>query len=189
MKNLRSLCLFFCHQASWYGSSWVQFGGDQTEQQKQTTVPGTQPAERPFLNQQVYKPNQFGKSQLPHYQGQPRNSFDTSERTFPRVPWGSRTGNNQFGGQVPPKNQDPRWQNQNSKKQFYTSGQEQGGEAYVWKVVGFTPCSASCAGGKQWLSNVWYGIVWCMVWYSMMYGKVWWYIYGMVWHDMIYGMA
>ena len=150
--------LFFCHQVSWYGSSWVQFGGDQTGQQKGSTVPGTQPAKRPFLNQQVYKPNQFRNSQLARtqHQEQARGRFDNSKRTFP---WASRTGPSRFGRPVVPENQGPRWQGPNSKKQFYTSGQEQDGGAYVWRIVGLTQCSASCAGGKQWLNVLWYGMV------------------------------
>jgi hypothetical protein len=94
--------------------------------------PGVQVARRPFLNQQVYKPNQFGNSQ---HQAPPVNQGQ----------WTSSTSQNRFSGQ----------QNQNGK-QFYTSNQEQivGGKSFVWKIVGFTDCSSSCAGGKNsWISE------------------------------------
>ncbi|CAB3995822.1 A disintegrin and metallo ase with thrombospondin motifs 6-like isoform X1, partial [Paramuricea clavata] len=133
-----------------YGSSWVQFGGDGNDQPKQTSKPAVQFARRPFLNQQVYKRNQFGKSQSAPYH--PGNRFDDSKRTGYRRPnSGSSTVGNRFGGQVRPETQGRTWQNPNAKKQFYTSNQERtsGVDGYIWKMVGFTPCSSSCAGGIQ----------------------------------------
>ncbi|XP_028398930.1 thrombospondin type-1 domain-containing protein 4-like isoform X2 [Dendronephthya gigantea] len=58
------------------------------------------------------------------------------------VPW--RSANSENRGRT--------WQNQDAKKQFYTSGQEQNDgvqRGYTWKMFGFTACSSSCAGGIQ----------------------------------------
>ena len=51
------------------------------------------------------------------------------------------------------------WPNRDVKT-FYTSNQERnrGREGYIWKIVGFTPCSSPCAGGKGACTRVGGGI-------------------------------
>lgn len=130
-----------------YGSSWVQFGGDPIQRSRQASPSESQPAARPVLNQQVFKPNRFTGHATGQVGYRAENRFDKSDAvSYQREPWGHRG----FRTGIT-RNQRPRWQNTDSKKQFYASSQAKDGVAhkYLWKIVAFTPCSSSCAGGRD----------------------------------------
>lgn len=137
---------------SWYGSSWVQFGGDQSNT-KQGSDGSTQFSRSQVLNQKVFKPNQFGRGGPG-----PRNSYgQTSQRLDnSKIRSHQRPGwvNTQRQGSRVPQYQGRQWQNSGrTAGQFYTSDQEDANgrslQTYIWRTAGFTPCSASCAGGIQ----------------------------------------
>ncbi|XP_046854473.1 A disintegrin and metalloproteinase with thrombospondin motifs 16-like isoform X3 [Xenia sp. Carnegie-2017] len=134
-------------QATLYGSSWVQFGGDPIQRSRQASPSESQPAARPVLKQQVFKPNRFTGHATGQVGYRAENRFDKSDAvSYQREPWGHRG----FRTGIT-RNQRPRWQNTDSKKQFYASSQAKDGVShkYLWKIVAFTPCSSSCAGGVQ----------------------------------------
>lgn len=151
---------------SWYGSSWVQFGGDRNDA-KETPVANAPFHRRPLLNQQTFQSNQYGNFKIPGYQGgnlehpysQTSSQFGNSKiPQYQRGNWKYplRQAPNQYGYSKIPDYQSRQWvnplgQTPNTERRFYTGNQEVNGRTlltYIWRTAGFTPCSATCAGGQ-----------------------------------------